>query len=93
VGVLTALYMVGFQVEASLYDRPIIGAVAAGSPAEQAGLQPGDVILAIDGTAVGDSSELIVAIRSRQPGDTVRLTVRRDDSEREVVVTLGATEG
>src|SRR5918994_1442808 len=32
VGVLTALYMVGFQVEASLYDRPIIGAVAAGSP-------------------------------------------------------------
>jgi putative serine protease PepD len=62
-------------------------------PAEQAGLQPGDVILAIDGTAVGDSSELIVAIRSRQPGDTVRLTVRRDDSERQVVVTLGATEG
>ena len=62
-------------------------------PAEQAGLQPGDVILAIDGTAVGDSSELIVAIRSRQPGDTVRLTVRRGDDEREVVVTLGATEG
>ena len=62
-------------------------------PAEQAGLQPGDVILAIDGTAVGDSSELIVAIRSRQPGDTVRLTVRRGDDEREVTVTLGATEG
>jgi len=62
-------------------------------PAEQAGLQPGDVIVAIDGTAVGDSSELIVAIRSRQPGDTVRLTVSRDGSEREVTVTLGATEG
>jgi len=62
-------------------------------PAEQAGLQPGDVILAIDGTAVGDSSELIVAIRSRQPGDTVRLTVRRGGDEREVTVTLGATEG
>ena len=62
-------------------------------PAEQAGLQPGDVILAIDGTAVGDSSELIVAIRSRRPGDTVRLTVRRGDDEREVTVTLGATEG
>ena len=49
VGVLTALYMVGFQVDASLYDRPIVGTVAADSPAAQAGLQPGDEIVAIDG--------------------------------------------
>ena len=62
-------------------------------PAERAGLQPGDVIVAIDGKAVGDSSELIVAIRSREPGDTVRLTVRSGGDEREVTVTLGSTEG
>jgi putative serine protease PepD len=68
-------------------------AIVPGGPAEQAGLEAGDVILALDGKAVQGSSELIVAIRSKQPGDTVTLTVRRDGSEREVQVTLGANEG
>ena len=43
--VLTGFYMVGFAVEASRFDRPIVGAVDAGSPAEKAGLVPGDEIL------------------------------------------------
>jgi putative serine protease PepD len=47
----------------------------------------------MDGKTVQGSSELIVAIRSKQPGDTVTLTVRRDGSEREVEVTLAAHEG
>ncbi len=50
--VLTGFYIVGFAVEGSRFDRPIIGAVDAGSPAEKAGLAPGDEILAIDGKAV-----------------------------------------
>ena len=37
VGVLTALYMIGFQVDASLYDRPIVGAVEPRSPAARGG--------------------------------------------------------
>ena len=61
-----------------------------GGPAEQAGLEPGDVILALDGKAVEGSSELIVAIRSKRPGDSVTLTVRRDGTEQEIQVTLGA---
>ena len=64
-----------------------------GGPAERAGLQPGDVIVAIDGTPVADSSELIVAIRSRRPGDTVTLTVRRGGGKQDFDVTLGAHEG
>jgi putative serine protease PepD len=64
-----------------------------GGPAEKAGLQPGDVITAIDGTPVTDSSELIVAIRSREPGDTVTLTVQRGGSEQKIDVTLAANEG
>jgi putative serine protease PepD len=67
--------------------------IVPGGPADEAGLEPGDVILAIDGEPVEGSSELIVAIRSRQPGDTVTLTVRRDGIERDYKVTLGATEG
>jgi len=62
-------------------------------PADRAGLQPGDIITRIDGEPVAGSSELIVAIRSRQPGETVTLTVRRNGEERTVDVTLGATEG
>jgi len=67
--------------------------IVPGGPAEDAGLEPGDVILELDGEAVDGSAELIVAIRSRSPGDTITLTVRRDGSERTYRVTLEATEG
>ena len=40
-----------------------------GSPAEDAGLEKGDVVIALDGRAITDGSTLIVAIRSHQPGD------------------------
>ena len=67
--------------------------IVPGGPADEAGLRAGDVILAIDGEAVQGSSELIVAIRSRNPGETVTLTVRRNGQEQDYQVTLGATEG
>ncbi|MGN6246278.1 MAG: S1C family serine protease [Motilibacteraceae bacterium] len=62
-------------------------------PADSAGLRPGDVVTAVDGKAVGDSSELIVAIRARQPGDVVTLTVQRGGRTFEVKVTLGESSG
>ena len=49
ISVLTVFYMVGFAVDASRYDRPIVGAMDADSPAAAAGLRTGDVIEAIDG--------------------------------------------
>ena len=67
--------------------------IVPGGPADEAGLRAGDVILAIDGEAVEGSSELIVAIRSRNPGETVTLTVRRSGEQQDYQVTLGATEG
>ena len=67
--------------------------VFAGSPAERAGLQAGDVVEALDGTPVTDGIELIVAIRSHVPGDTVRLVYRRDGERRSVEVTLGEEVG
>jgi putative serine protease PepD len=64
-------------------------------PADRAGLRPGDVIVEIDGKPVAGSQELIVAIRSKTPGDRISLTVRRDGTRREerVDVTLGASKG
>jgi putative serine protease PepD len=65
--------------------------VTPGGPADKAGIEPGDVITAIDGRPVTRSDELIVAIRARQPGDKVKLTVRRGSGERTVTVTLSAS--
>jgi putative serine protease PepD len=64
-----------------------------GGPAERAGLRPGDLITALNGAKVADSAELIVAIRSHRPGETVTLTVKRSGGERQIRVTLAATKG
>jgi putative serine protease PepD len=62
-------------------------------PADNAGLHPGDVITALNGTRVEDSAELIVAIRSHRPGETITLTVKRNGGERQIHVTLAAKKG
>jgi putative serine protease PepD len=65
--------------------------VVPGGPADRAGVQPGDVITAIDGEDVHTGEQLIVAIRSHRPGDELTLTVRgRDGRERTVRLTLGS---
>ncbi|WP_413452266.1 trypsin-like peptidase domain-containing protein [Georgenia phoenicis] len=64
-------------------------AVTPGGPGDEAGIEPGDVITHFDGQPVTTPSELIVAVRSRAPGDTVVLTVRRGDGpESEIEVVL-----
>ena len=65
-------------------------AVTSGGPADQAGLQPGDVVLEVEGRPVNGAEELIVAIRSKAPGETITLTLKDGDGEREVQVTLGS---
>jgi S1-C subfamily serine protease len=63
--------------------------VIPNSPAEEAGLRPGDRITAVDGEAVNDRNTLPEVLRRYRPGDTVRLTVIRDGEERTLSVTLG----
>jgi putative serine protease PepD len=67
--------------------------VPTGTPAARAGLEEGDIVVAVDDKAVADGIGLIVAIRSHQPGETIRLTVRRDGRERDVEITLDAKVG
>ncbi|MBX6383631.1 MAG: trypsin-like peptidase domain-containing protein [Microbispora sp.] len=64
--------------------------VTPGGPAAKAGLRPGDVILEVDGRPVSDSRELIVTIRSKAPGDVVRIKFRHDGELRTATVTVGA---
>ena len=64
-------------------------AIFPGSPAEAAGLEDGDIIVAIDGEQVGPDADLSMLIVPHAPGDTITLRVLRDNSTREVQVTLG----
>ena len=67
----------------------IVADVENGSPAEEAGLQPGDVVVEIDGVPARSMSALIVSIRLSSPGTTVHLTVVRDGAELDLPVTMG----
>jgi putative serine protease PepD len=63
---------------AQIVDGAKIRQVNAGSAAESAGLQDGDVITKIDGQLISDSDALVATIRSYRPGDTVKVTYLRD---------------
>lgn len=52
---------------------PVVAAVGTGTPAEQAGLQPGDVITSVDGKAISAASSLSSVIGAHEPGDHVRI--------------------
>ncbi|MDX3239993.1 trypsin-like peptidase domain-containing protein [Streptomyces sp. ME03-5709C] len=67
--------------------------VTPNGPGAKAGIEPGDVITAVDGRRVHNGEELIVRIRARRPGDTLQLTVKRDGKERAVELTLGSAAG
>ena len=90
VSVLTVLYMMGFQVDASLYDKPVVGAVEAGSPAAAAGLQPGDEIVAIDGRPQPTWEDAQTSVMLR-PDQALQIRVRRGGQEQDVALRAGAT--
>jgi S1-C subfamily serine protease len=58
------------------------------SPAERAGIQPRDLILAVDGERMTGNDDLGLALSTYLPGDRVELTVRRGNRERDVQVRL-----
>jgi serine protease Do len=59
-----------------------------GSPAERAGIQPGDVIVRVEGREVERTNQLQRAIAARQPGETVTIDVIRYGQARQVRVQL-----
>jgi regulator of sigma E protease len=81
----TALYMVGYGIDAVLSDPPVIGALEPASPAEAAGFQPGDQIVSIDAAPKANWEEALIAIVVR-PDRSLRVRVRRGGEEKEFVV-------
>ncbi len=62
--------------------------VAHDGPADRAGLEAGDVLLEIDGRAIGSSDRASSIIRERRPGETVNVKIRRKGQIVEVKVRL-----
>ncbi len=67
--------------------------VTPNGPADDAGLEPGDVITKLDNTVIDSGPTLIGTIWSHKPGEKVKLTFERDGKERTVEVTLGTRKG
>jgi len=70
----------------------LITEVIEGSPAEEAGLKAGDVILEIDGRKVEDTGELFKAISEKEKGDRVELEVLRNKRPKKFSLTLKEEE-
>jgi S1-C subfamily serine protease len=68
-----------------------ISVVASGSPAEEAGLKPGDIILSIDRMMLEMSSDANAAFAAKHPGDELRLLVLSKGAERRITLTLVET--
>jgi serine protease Do len=66
----------------------LVARVADDGPADKAGIEPGDVITAINKTAIHDESEAINAIGLMQPGNSATITVFRNGKPRDVITKI-----
>ncbi|NPV60390.1 MAG: PDZ domain-containing protein [Actinobacteria bacterium] len=78
---------------AESFDLPvdkgaIVRRVISGTPAEKAGLQAGDIIVAIDGSPVDSMDQVMLEIRKRKVGDSVTVTYYRGKEKRETTAVL-----
>jgi putative serine protease PepD len=79
----------GVSLEDTASGGAQIARVTSGSPAADAGLKAGDVVTALNGESIANAEELTAAVVSKQPGDTVKITVERDGSTKTLTATLG----
>jgi C-terminal processing protease CtpA/Prc len=76
------------KAERGLKKGVYVSSIYDDSPAKAAGLEEGDVILAIDDETMEGVDDLVEAIKDREPGDEVSLTVDRDGKELLIIATL-----
>jgi serine protease DegQ len=79
---------------AESFKRPstngaLIAGVLKGGPADRAGIKPGDILIAVDGKPVVDSSAMLNLIAALSPGQTATILVMRNQAEKTVKINVG----
>lgn len=89
---LAVTYDLPVSAGAYLFTDNKESAIVAGGPGEKAGLKDGDIITKINGIPVGSAGSVSSLIGEYMPGDSVQLTVLRNNKEQAINLTLGAYE-
>jgi S1-C subfamily serine protease len=90
VGTVDVTAAVARERDLSVDAGAYVGSLTGGSPAADAGIREGDVIVEIGGQPIASSADVQTAVRSNRPGDTVDVVVDRDGERRTLQVTLTA---
>ncbi len=80
---------VGIELNGNSTGGAQVTVVEAGSPAESAGLQQGDLVTAINGKTISSTEQFIATVDTFTPGQTITLTVKRGGSTTQLKLTLG----
>jgi serine protease Do len=68
----------------------LVARVLPGGPAAAAGMQPGDVVVALGDQEVGSVEDLLGALRATEPGQQTTVTIERGGERRQLSVTIGS---
>lgn len=77
------------RFDLSRADGVLVAGVGSGTPAQEGGLEQGDIITEIDGEAIKDDTDLFTLLRRRRVGETIEMVVDRQGKEVKVEVSLG----
>lgn len=72
----------------NLSSGVVVQNVVKPGPAADAGIQPGDIVVALDGKDTPTAEDLIAALNAHKPGDRVQLTVMRGNAKQDMSVTV-----
>jgi S1-C subfamily serine protease len=76
------------ELDLNVQEGAYVSKVTAGSPAQDSGIEEGDVILEIGGKTISDSADVQTAVRERRPGDSVTVVFDRKGERKSIEATL-----
>ena len=80
-------------IKTDVYDGALVEEVFPDSPAEEAGIEVGDIITAVDGEKVRDAGDLRTTVGLKRSGETVKVTVLRNGKTKRISATLAELDG
>jgi S1-C subfamily serine protease len=76
------------ELDLAVDEGAFVAQVTPDTPADEAGIRDGDVIVQIGGRAIDSSADVLTAVRSHRPGETVEVIINRDGEQITVQATL-----